>query len=132
MDLKSTIDASDQMRALCTAIGKLKKQNDTRRNEVRVFKLTTLDLLSKTYIALQYISLIPLTIRQTSPVNNSLIEGDLQRIPYDATLSKTPRNLYVLWQEYMFGIGGKRQHENIIVQREENQIYFFFAQSFLE
>ena len=26
---------------------------------------------------------------------------------YETTLSKYPRSLYVLWQEYQFGIGGR-------------------------
>ena len=29
-------------------------------------------------------------------------------IPFVATLSKNPKTLYVLWQEYQFGVGGRK------------------------
>ena len=35
-------------------------------------------------------------------------EPDGNWIPYQATLSKCPRSLFVLWQEFEFGIGGRK------------------------
>ena len=93
---------SAQMRVLFTLIAQLKEQNEQLRNELSVFKCTTNDLLAKTNCALQRISLIPCA-RQTTrtTITNA-------PTPYESTLSKKPRNWYVLWQEYMFGIAGRR------------------------
>lgn len=101
---------SAHMRALFTLIAQLKEQNEELKNEVSVFKSTTNDLLKKTNCALQRISLIPVNVRQTTRTtthNETITEVIAAPMPYETTLSRNPRNLFVLWQEYMFGIAGR-------------------------
>ena len=36
------------------------------------------------------------------------VRRNLARVPYVSTLSKCPKTLYVLWNEYEFGVGGRK------------------------
>ena len=36
------------------------------------------------------------------------VRRNLARVPYESTLSKCPKTLYVLWNEYEFGVGGRK------------------------
>ena len=40
--------------------------------------------------------------------NGNAAVGGGSHIPYEATLSKCPKSLFVLWQEFEFGIGGRK------------------------
>ena len=80
-----------------------------------MFKNTTNDLLKKVHLTLQRISQAPIMTPRVSRSRDSgseNIERALQQ-PQDravqgVTLSKCPKTLYVLWQEYEFGLGGNK------------------------
>ena len=120
---------SAHMRALFTLIAQLKEQNEELKNEVSVFKSTTNDLLKKTNCALQRISLIPVKVRQTTRTtthNETITKVIAAPMPYETTLLRNPRNLFVLWQEYMFGIAGRRAAREF-TSAERGRVKFTFS-----
>jgi len=42
------------------------------------------------------------------PVVRAVLRDEGRRVPYVASLGKTPRSVHQLWQEYQFGIGGRK------------------------
>ena len=129
---------SNDVRALMSQVNILKMQNDTLHNELKLFKATTNDLLSRMNTSLQQISVTPslstprrrmmrtrrVTISSTSggggsssssdniDMDSVVGRGGLQmnqnQADWTHSLVKCPKSLYVLWQKYEFGLGGRK------------------------
>lgn len=66
--------------------------------------------ISKANCVLQCISIIHVSTRHrtTTTIINEIVTELKVHTPYEETLSKTPSNLFVLWQDNMFGVAGRK------------------------
>lgn len=117
---------SNQIRFLVSAVKSLNRQNEELKNELHVFKSTCNTLLSQLNTSVKRIAIIPSvranSVRHQNGGGGMTIEiggdgndnggtsrgGGSSSIPYESTLCKCPKSLHVLWQEYEFGVGGRK------------------------
>ena len=103
-----------EVRLLLSAVSSLRRQNDELKNEIHLFKMSTNTLLHNMNSSIRRLAMVPVMTPRRRQLRDSsgIIEeehGEVTRpIPFVATLSKNPKTLYVLWQEYQFGVGGRK------------------------
>ena len=110
-----------QVKVLMTTVNKLQRQNEELKSEVIIFKESSHSMMQQMNSSIKRLSMLPVSrviaaggrVGGTgAPVGTRAVESsepsDGNRIPYQATLSKCPRSLFVLWQEFEFGIGGRK------------------------
>lgn len=133
---------SNQIRMLVSAVKSLSRQNEEMKNELHIFKTTCNTLLSQLNTSVKRISIIP-GIRSrgrsqvghvgngSNPSSPSSAAGGTEintnnAIPYESTLCKCPKSLHVLWQEYEFGVGG-RKPAKLFSARERGRVKFNYS-----
>ena len=138
---------SNQIRMLVSAVKSLTRQSEEMKNELQILKVTCNTLLSQLNTSVKRISIIP-GIRSRGRINvgnelsvasgaSSLADGasllgegatgdGVVRIPYESTLCKCPKSLHVLWQEYEFGVGG-RKAAKLFSARERGLVKFNYC-----
>ena len=118
---------SAQIRLLLSTVRGLSRQNEELKNELAIFKSTCNTLLEQLNVSVRRLAVIPGARvrrgRQEQRGERGEDDGDLEldnllagggigggaaAVPYEFTLSKKPSSLHVLWQEYEFGIGGRK------------------------
>ena len=122
------IDA--QVNILMTTVNTLQRQNEELKSEVIIFKQMSQSMMQQMNSSIKRLSMLPVA-RVIAPAarrvnetggNSTAIGGrahsnddgvasgqtENDHIPYQATLSKCPKSLFVLWQEFEFGIGGRK------------------------
>ena len=102
-------EASAQMSAVHNRMCSLERKQDELRDEYRENQRQTMDILRKMERNMSRIAAQPVV----RPVRLGGIEvgvagGGDEGIPYAVTLSPNPNNLFILWQEYEHGIGGRK------------------------
>ena len=126
-----------QLRVLVSAVKSLTRQNEELKNELHIFKSTCNTLLTQLNTSVKRISIIP-NIRANSIRNardNSaggstrgatIDSNESSTVPYEATLCKCPKSLFVLWQEYEFGVAG-RKAAKLFSSRERGRVKFNYS-----
>ena len=111
-----------QMQLVLSTVRMLSRQNEEMKSDLQVFKITCNTLLEQLNENVKRVSLIPGArhartrggggVARIEPpeVDSATNRGNTRRAPpqYQSTLMKNPKSLYVLWQEYEFGIGGRK------------------------
>ena len=101
-----------QIQLLLSTVRTLTRQNDELKTELQVFKNTCNTLLEQVNSNLRRIAMIPGARQARGHDRSGGNEngGDATRgtIPFTLTLVKNPKSLHVLWQEYEFGVGGRK------------------------
>jgi hypothetical protein len=117
------VGAEAEVRALTATVNALRRENIELKNELILFKNSTNSLLKCLNTSVKRIAQVPAlrAARVRSQRNNA--GGEVREeeenatmtttttdtaTPYIYTLTKCPGNLYVLWQEWEFGVGGRR------------------------
>jgi hypothetical protein len=67
--------------------------------------------------------LAPHRVAAAAGERGGIHRGSSDRTPYNVTLSDNPRDLYVLWEEYEFGINGRKASKRFSV-RERGQVKY--------
>ena len=135
---------SNQLRVLVSAVRSLTRQNEEMKNELHIFKSTCNTLLSQLNTSVKRIAMIP-TIRAHSVRNrrstimseedtgagstnevSTSSTTDQGSIPYELTLCRCPKSLHVLWQEYEFGVGG-RKPAKLFTSTERGRVKFNYC-----
>lgn len=111
----------NQVRILTSHVSALRQQNETLKNEVQLFKSSTNCILNNLNTSIRRLAMVPVArprirtttvntvVATTATTTDSIIENDENVAPaYENTLCKCPKTLYVLWQEYELGIGGRK------------------------
>ena len=127
---------STQIRLLLNNVKQLTRQNVELKNELHIFKHTCTTLLEQLNTSVRRVAMNP-SIRSHGRLrggpstpssnrsnNNTIINIDgtisntssptstttanEEQVPYESTLVKCPKSLYVLWNEWEFGIGGRK------------------------
>ena len=57
--------------------------------------------------------------------NDNNARSNLNIIPFECTLSTCPRDLFALWEEYKFGLGGRKPAERF-TRRERGNVKYKF------
>jgi len=101
-----------QVQILVSTVRTLTRQNDELKTELQVFKNTCNTLLEQVNSNLRRIAMIP-GARQArghdrSGGNENGGNATRGTIPFALTLVRNPKSLHVLWQEYEFGVGGRK------------------------
>ena len=134
----------NELRVLVSAVKSLTRQNEELKNELHIFKSTCNTLLSQLNTSVKRIAMIPSVRRRPSTTNVGLssTEGDSTLsprtsagastnnddtvTPYQLTLCKCPKSLHVLWQEYEFGVGG-RKAAKLFTASERGRVKFNYS-----
>ena len=102
-----------EVRSFISQLCHVQRQTTGVSNELCDFKNFTNDLLRKMNLTMQRLSQAPIMsprVRHTRGTSEETSEITVQATQQTsvarATLSKCPRTLYVLWQEYEFGLAG--------------------------
>ena len=129
-------DSRNEVRALVTSVKQLTRQNTELKNELHLFKHTCTTLLQQLNTSVRRIAINPSIrsqgrLRGSTNTNSTIInidsfnsssspsrqESTVQQpqqspsrnaIPYELTLVKCPKTLFVLWNEWEFGVGGRK------------------------
>ena len=135
---RSNNDDNDQIKVLVSSVNSLRRQNDDLKNELIIFKESTTSMMKQMNTSIKRLSMLPVSrvmgvgrhsvTHSASSVTqyltaggngitgvgahglsgtNNIVEANDGR-GYATTLTKCPKTLYVLWQEYEFGVGGRR------------------------
>ena len=111
--IRNTRDA--EVRSFISQLCHVQRQITGISNELCAFKNSTNDLLRKMNLTMQGLSQVPIMsprVRHTRGTSEETSEITVQATQQTsvarATLSKCPRTLYVLWQEYEFGLAGQK------------------------
>ena len=120
---------SNQIRLLVNNVKQLTRQNNELKNELHIFKHTCTTLLEQLNSSVRRIAVNPSirahgrlrggpstpssiningTSNNSSPSSHHNESTANNQIPYKLTLVKCPKSLYVLWNEWEFGIGGRK------------------------
>ena len=118
-----------QVRILMSSVNSLRRQNDDLKNELILFKEANSNMTKQMNSSIKRSSMLPVYKVDSTSTNNGVdrrvdttsrqltigratvdalsVNDGIGNGGYETTLSKYPRSLYVLWQEYQFGIGGR-------------------------
>ena len=137
-----------QLRVLVSAVRSLTRQNEEMKNELHIFKCTCNTLLSQLNNSVKRIAMIPsvrahsVRSRRSNMIFSEDTGGDglagtavpaignnrndNDSIPYELTLCRCPKSLHVLWQEYEFGVGG-RKAAKLFSSSERGRVKFNYS-----
>lgn len=122
----NSVQSNQQIRVLVSAVRTLTRQNEEIKNELHLFKSTCNTLLTQLNTSVRRIAIIPTVrvnrraARESSNTNPTSPTGAAANMvenassneptstPYESTLTKCPKSLHVIWQEYEFGVGGRK------------------------
>ena len=142
-----------EVSALFSQMRTVQRNQILLQNEIIHFKATSCDLLTRLHQTIQRIAQAPMftprvrirrqqqyDTQQEEQVENSAVRGlrgsnaiFQTRVDSRAVLSKRPRTLHVLWQEYEFGIAGKKAAKLFTVaERGRNKHAFCLRKPFWE
>ena len=122
----------NKARALTSTVNALCRQNEDLKNELVIFKEANSAMMKQMNDSIKRLTMLPISRVITSRgsvgsigsnsgghvnevgtgvgagdgTNSGIVGGSVNT--YHTTLSKCPKSLYVLWQEYEFGIGGRK------------------------
>ena len=135
----------NDIRLLVSAVKTLTRQNEELKNELHLFKSTCNTLLSQLNTSVKRIAMIPSARRRPATMVNgsSSTEGGSTlsprtsaatttdnnndtTTPYQLTLCRCPKSLHVLWQEYEFGVGG-RKAAKLFTANERGRVKFNYS-----
>jgi hypothetical protein len=92
------------------------QKNDNYINEDRQYKAQMNCRLQTMERNLGQIALQPVQRVHQEENDGSGNQGGSDVVPFLATLSPHPKDLYILWQEYEFGIGGRKPARQFTMQ----------------
>ena len=130
-------------RVLVSAVRTLSRQNEEIKNELRLFKLTCNTLLNQLNTSVKRIAMAPtvrvnrraaqeLSTSSTTAPTTTTTAGATANVventttPYECTLTTCPRSLFVIWQEYEFGVGGRKAAKTFSA-RERGRVKFKYS-----
>lgn len=102
-------------------------------NQLQIHKSTTSGLLKHLDTSIRRLMTFPLARgfvqrRDVVPGNNIMerrvVPGN--NIPYESSLCRNPKSLYVLWQEWEFGVGG-RKAAKLFSSRERGRVKYQYS-----
>ena len=120
-------NSSAELRLLLSAVTSLRKQNDDLKNEINIFKLSNNAMLQNMNNSIRRLAMTPVTIprqRQTTHREESTVSTTA--VPFTVTLCKWPKTLFVLWQDYQFGVGG-RKAAKLFTAAERGKVKFNYS-----
>jgi hypothetical protein len=98
----------NEVRAVYAQVLELRRDNANLRSELAATRNELMRVMGSINANVRRIRIAPtLTIRPNTNNNNNYNETEVL-MTQEATLSPTPKNLYLLWQEYVQGIGGRK------------------------
>ena len=106
----------EQVVALYARVVAMDRKNDEYINEDRQYKAQMNRRMQTMERNLGRIALQPVQRVRQEENDGSGDQGGSDVVPFLATLSPHPKDLYILWQEYEFGIGGRKPARQFTMQ----------------
>ena len=144
----------NQMKILVSLVNLLCCQNDDLKNELLLFKQCNNTMMKQINSSIKRLTMLPVsrafsasiciinhsnTTTRGGTQHTSTVSGDsasgsndnddgisVYCIAYETTLSKCPRSLYILLQEYQFDIGG-RKPARLFTSEERGRLNFNYS-----
>ena len=136
---------SDSLAIMTSALNSMRRQNDDMKNQILVLKETNSAMMMQMNASIRRLAMLPVSrvINTSTNVSTSQIIRDENEvyvldaadnatrgrrgpIAYGSTLCKCPTSLFILWQEYEFGVGGRKPAKNFNAQ-ERGRVKFNYC-----
>ena len=135
---------SDSLTIMTSALNSMRRQNDDMKNQLLVLKETNAAMMMQMNASIRRLSMLPVSrvITYNTNTNSQIIRDENEAnvvdaadnatrgrrgaIAYESTLCKCPKSLFVLWQEYEFGVGGRKPAKNFNAQ-ERGRVKFNYC-----
>ncbi|KAI2499452.1 hypothetical protein MHU86_15036 [Fragilaria crotonensis] len=105
---------AQHFRALYAQNVALRREVQELRDSLEVFRNSTRDFMHRMNSNITRIGIQPARVRRPDAGGAAVVEEEQQNrdnvggMDRTATLSRTPRDLHILWHEYEFGLGGRK------------------------
>jgi hypothetical protein len=125
----NNLQTSAQMSAMHSRLCSLEKQHNELRNKNREFQRQLMTAVQQVQRNVTRIAVQPVVrpVQVVGPKVGATGCGDGD-VPYAVTLSPNPNNLYVLWQEYEHGVGGRKAARHFTrIERGHKRVKYTFC-----